>query len=82
MIVKRVKFRTPPTVTARGPAQTMVIPDEYAQNELRKLIDWFRSPEGDTLGRNGDIDNLTPADCAIRAMRELRELRKLRKKFR
>lgn len=81
MITRVVKPRQAPAVTARGPAHPSLytISNEEAQRELRKLIDWFRSPEGDTLGRNGDIDNLSPADCAIRAMRELR---KLRRKFR
>lgn len=52
------------------------IPNNEAQKIARKLIDWFRSPEGDTLGHNGDLDNLDPADCAIRAMRELQKVRR------
>jgi len=81
MITRVVKPRTPPAITARGPAHPShyTISNDEAQRELRKLIDWFRSREGDTIGRNGDADNLSPADCAIRAMRELR---KLRRKFR
>lgn len=78
MIVKHVKLKTPPAVSARGPAHPSLytISNDEAQRETRKLIDWFRSREGDTLGRNGDLDNLSPADCAIRAMRELRKLRR------
>lgn len=40
-------------------------------SEERKLVEFFRSPEGDQLGRDGDHDNLSPADTAIRAMRRL-----------
>lgn len=40
--------------------------------EEQKLIDFFCSPEGDSIGREGDYDNLTPAETAIRAIRELR----------
>lgn len=37
--------------------------------EEAKLVAFFRSPEGDALGRAGDYDNLSPAETAIRAMR-------------
>lgn len=40
--------------------------------EERKLVEFFCSPEGDSIGRDGDYDNLTPAETAIRAIRELR----------
>lgn len=52
------------------------VSNDESQRETRKLIDFFRSPEGDTLGRNGDLDNLSPAECAIRAMKELQKIRK------
>jgi hypothetical protein len=39
--------------------------------EQAKLVTFFRSPEGDQLGRDGDHDGLTPAETAIRAMRKL-----------
>jgi len=42
--------------------------------EEAKLIAFFRSPEGDKLGRDGDHDNLSPAETAIRAMRNLSAL--------
>ena len=37
--------------------------------EEEKLVAFFRSPEGDALGRAGDYDNLSPAETAIRAIR-------------
>lgn len=37
--------------------------------EEQKLVEFFRSREGDAIGRNGDHDSLTPAETAIRAMR-------------
>ncbi len=40
-------------------------------SEEQKLVEFFRSPEGDQLGRDGDYDHLTPAETAIRAMRVL-----------
>jgi len=40
--------------------------------EEDKLVAFFRSAEGDSLGRDGDADGLTPAETAIRAIRELR----------
>lgn len=46
------------------------------KTEKQKLVDFFRSDEGDELGRAGDHDNLTPAETAIRAMRELIALKK------
>lgn len=39
--------------------------------EEKKLVAFFKSGEGDSLGREGDHDNLTPAETAIRAMRKL-----------
>lgn len=39
--------------------------------EEEKLVAFFRSPEGDRLGRDGDADNLSPAETAIRAIRDL-----------
>lgn len=39
--------------------------------EEEKLVAFFRSPEGDKLGREGDYDNLSPAETAIRAMRKV-----------
>jgi hypothetical protein len=38
-------------------------------SEEAKLVAFFRSPEGDALGRAGDYDNLSPAETAIRAIR-------------
>lgn len=37
-----------------------------------KLVAFFRSPEGDALGRAGDYDNLSPAATAIRTIRTIR----------
>jgi hypothetical protein len=37
--------------------------------EEDKLVAFFRSSDGDRLGRDGDADNLSPAETAIRAMR-------------
>lgn len=49
--------------------------DEAAKlNQEAKLVAFFRSPEGDKLGRDGDHDNLSPADTAIRAMKRVAEL--------
>ena len=45
-----------------------------AKSEMSKLVRFFRSREGDALGRDGDHDNLSPADTAIRAMRRLHRL--------
>jgi hypothetical protein len=39
--------------------------------EERKLVEFFRSSEGSFLASAGDADNISPADCAIRAMRRL-----------
>lgn len=39
--------------------------------EEQKLVAFFRSREGSRLGNQGDHDNLTPAETAIRAMKEL-----------
>ncbi len=41
------------------------------QSEEAKLVAFFRSPEGEALGQQGDHDNLSPAETAIRAMRRL-----------
>lgn len=41
-------------------------------SDTKKLVAFFRSAEGDELGRDGDYDNLCPADTAIRAIRDLR----------
>lgn len=48
----------------------MPIPSKYATieecvREYDKLVDFFRSPEGDAMGRAGDEMHLSPADCAI-----------------
>lgn len=40
-------------------------------SEYEKLVAFFRSQEGAELGRQGDHDNLSPAETAIRAMRAL-----------
>lgn len=48
--------------------------DPLANAEEAKLVAFFRSKEGDKLGRDGDYDNLSPAETAIRAMRELIKL--------
>jgi len=45
--------------------------DPASNKEEEKLVAFFRSPEGNKLGRDGDHDNLTPAETAIRAMRSL-----------
>lgn len=37
--------------------------------EERKLVEFFRSTEGERAGRDGDHDGLSPADTAIREMR-------------
>lgn len=42
-----------------------------AKSEEQKLVDFFRSPEGERLGIQGDHDSLSPAETAIRAMRSL-----------
>jgi len=42
------------------------------KSEQQKLVEFFRSDEGEALGRQGDHDNLTPAETAIRAIRDLR----------
>ena len=42
-----------------------------SNEEEKKLVAFFRSKEGDELGRDGDHDNLSPAETAIRAMRKL-----------
>lgn len=47
------------------------------KSENQKLVDFFRSDEGAELGLQGDYDELTPAETAIRAMRELLEYRRL-----
>jgi hypothetical protein len=39
--------------------------------EEAKLVAFFRTPEGDKLGRDGDHDQLSPAETAIRAMRNI-----------
>lgn len=41
--------------------------------EEEKLVAFFRSKEGADLGRDGDYDNLSPAETAIRAIRDLRK---------
>lgn len=48
--------------------------DMVSNAEEEKLVAFFRSPEGDKLGRDGDYDNLSPAETAIRAMRHLTAL--------
>lgn len=50
--------------------------DPAVNAEEAKLVAFFRSKDGDVLGRGGDWDNLSPAETAIRAMRELMMLRK------
>jgi hypothetical protein len=40
--------------------------------EEAKLVAFFQSAEGDKLGRDGDYDNLTPAETAIRFMKKHR----------
>lgn len=40
-----------------------------ANAEERKLVEFFRSPEGAQIGVDGDHDGLSPADTAIRAIR-------------
>lgn len=54
------------------------------KSEEQKLVDFFRSEEGSLLGSQGDHDNLTPAETAIRAMQKLlvrwRQDRQLRQK--
>ena len=40
------------------------------KTEEQKLVAFFRSEEGDELGRAGDYDGLSPAETAIRAMKE------------
>jgi hypothetical protein len=42
--------------------------------EEEKLVKFFRG-EGDSLGNDGDHDNLSPAETAIRAMRRLITMR-------
>lgn len=42
--------------------------------EEQKLVRFFRTLEGDGLGRRGDYDNLSPAETAIRAMAVLVDL--------
>jgi hypothetical protein len=37
--------------------------------EEAKLVTFFRSPEGDAIGRDGDADCLSPAETAIRWIR-------------
>jgi hypothetical protein len=39
--------------------------------EERKLVEFFRTPEAGILASEGDADNISPAECAIRAMRRL-----------
>lgn len=48
-----------------------------SQIELDKLISFFRTTEGDAIGRQGDHDGTTPAVTAIRAMRDGMKARKL-----
>lgn len=45
------------------------------KTEEEKLVDYFRSDEGCTLGRLGDLKGLSPAETAIMAMRELTHYR-------
>lgn len=45
-----------------------------AKSEEQKLVDYFNTVGGDALGRQGDYDELTPAETAIRAMRERKHL--------
>ena len=47
--------------------------ESRTDTEEAKLVAFFRSPEGDWLGRNGDYDGLSPAETAIRAIRRLSE---------
>lgn len=54
-------------------------PEEVYNAEEMKLVEFFRSPEGDKLGRDGDHDELTPAETAIRAMRHLTALEQVSK---
>jgi len=42
--------------------------------EEAKLVEFFCSAEGDRLGRDGDHDNLSPAETAIRAIRCLERI--------
>lgn len=39
--------------------------------EEQKLIEFFLSPEGKDIGRDGDYDNLSPAETAIRFMKSI-----------
>lgn len=43
------------------------------KTEEQKLVDFFRSLEGDALGREGDDHNWTPAETAIYFMRKYLE---------
>lgn len=45
---------------------------QVGNTEEEKLVAFFRSPEGESLGRDGDHDGLTPAETALRAIRDLR----------
>ena len=47
---------------------------ETLRTEEEKLVAFFRSKEGDALGRAGNYDHFTPAETAIRAMRTLTAL--------
>jgi hypothetical protein len=41
-----------------------------AVKEVDKLVEFFKSKQGDRIGRDGDYDNLSPAETAIRFIKK------------
>ncbi len=77
---KKLKLRVDSMQKARDAAIDVVgngifdmVVNKNATIEEAKLVRFFRSEEGEKFGMQGDHDNLSPADTAIRAIRDLRK---------
>lgn len=61
----------------KPPSSGRLFTEGEANNEYKKLLDYFNSPEGyDAHGRDGDYNGTTPAETAIRGMKRSTSLYK------